>query len=90
MHSLIWLYTKLFCLSNDRSYYLNLFDHVLFLRDNMRTSVFCLNPLYFSCDNIEYICYCYVNIYCIAMYTVANFVCYLYALWVYDLLVIIE
>jgi len=28
MHSLIVLYTKLSGLSNDRSYYLNLFDHV--------------------------------------------------------------
>jgi len=32
----------------------------------------------------------YVNIYCIAMYTVAILVCYVYASWVYDLLVIIE
>ena len=39
MHSLIVLYTKLLGLSNDRSYYLNLFDHVLFLRENMRISV---------------------------------------------------
>jgi len=29
MHSLILLYTKLSGLSNARSYYLNLFDHVL-------------------------------------------------------------
>jgi len=33
------LYTKLSGLSNDRSYYLNLFDHVLFLRENMRIFV---------------------------------------------------
>jgi len=39
MHSLILLYTNLSGLSNDRSYYLNLFDHVLFLRGNMRISV---------------------------------------------------
>ena len=39
MHSLIVLYTKLSGLSNDRSYYLNLFDHVLFLRENMRICV---------------------------------------------------
>ena len=30
MHSLIVVYTKLSGLRNDRSYYLNLFDHVLF------------------------------------------------------------
>ena len=36
MHSLTVLYTKLSGLSNNRSYYLNLFDHVLFLRENMR------------------------------------------------------
>jgi len=35
MHSLIVLYTKLSGLSNHRSYYLNLFDHVLFLQENM-------------------------------------------------------
>ena len=39
MHSLILSYTKLSDLSNDRSYYLNLLDHVLVLRENMRTSV---------------------------------------------------
>jgi len=39
MHSLIVLYTKLSGLSNNRSYYLNLFDHVLFLRENMRIFV---------------------------------------------------
>ena len=39
MHSLILLYTKLSGLSNDRNYYLNLFDHVLFLWENMRISV---------------------------------------------------
>jgi len=38
MHSLIVLYTKLSGLSNDRSYYLNLLDHVLLLRENMRIS----------------------------------------------------
>jgi len=30
MHSLILSYTKLLGLSKDRSYYLNLLDHVLF------------------------------------------------------------
>ena len=39
MHSLIVLYTKLSGLSNDRSYYLNLFDHVLFFAENMRICV---------------------------------------------------
>jgi len=39
MHSLILSYTKLLGLSKDRSYYLNLLDHVLFLRENMRISV---------------------------------------------------
>ena len=39
MHSLIVLYTKLSGLSKDRSYDLNLFDHVLFLREDMRISV---------------------------------------------------
>jgi len=39
MHSLIVSYTKLSGLSNDRSYYLNLFDHVLFVRENMRVFV---------------------------------------------------
>ena len=38
MHSLILAYTKLSGLSNDRSYYLNLLDHVLLLRENMRIS----------------------------------------------------
>ena len=52
MHSLIVLYTKLSGLSNDRSYYLNLFDHVLFLRKNMRKKR--KNLLCFSCDNIEH------------------------------------
>ena len=32
-------YTKLSGLSNDRSYYLNLLDHVFFWRENMRISV---------------------------------------------------
>ena len=57
MHSLIVLYTKLSGLSHDRSYYLNLFDHVLFLRENMRIFVNEKkekNPLFISCDNIEY------------------------------------
>jgi len=41
MHPLILLYTKLSSLSNDRSVYLNLFDHVqFFLRENMRISVY--------------------------------------------------
>jgi len=39
MHSLIVLCTKLSGLNNNRSYYLNLFDHVLFLRENMRIFV---------------------------------------------------
>jgi len=39
MHSLIVLYTKRSGLSNDRSYNLNLFDHVICLRENMRISV---------------------------------------------------
>jgi len=39
MHSLILSCTKLSGLSNDRSYYLNLLDHVLFLLENMRISV---------------------------------------------------
>jgi len=39
MHSLILSYTTLSGLSNDRSYYLNFLDHVLFLRENMRISV---------------------------------------------------
>jgi len=57
MHSLILSYTKLSGLSNGRSYYLNLLDHVLFLRENMRISVNEKkekNPLCFSCDNIEH------------------------------------
>jgi len=37
-------------LSNDRSYYLNLLDHVFFLRKNMRISVNNND----SCDNIEH------------------------------------
>ena len=37
--SQIVLYTKLSGLSNGCSYYLNLFDHVLFLRENIRISV---------------------------------------------------
>jgi len=56
MHSLIVLYTKLSGLSNDRSYYLNLIDHVLF-SGNMRISVNEKKrkyPLCISCDNIEY------------------------------------
>jgi len=48
MHSLIVLYTKLSGLRNDRSYYLNLFDHVLFC-DKIRGFLLC-----FSCDNIKY------------------------------------
>ena len=39
MHSLILSYTKLSGLSNDRSYYLNLLDHVLFCGENMSISV---------------------------------------------------
>jgi len=39
MQSLMLLYTKLSGLIKNRSYYLNLFDHVLFLRENMRISV---------------------------------------------------
>ena len=56
MHSLIVLYTKLSGLSNDRSYYLNPFDHVLFLPENMRIFVNekKKNPLFISCDSIEY------------------------------------
>ena len=56
MHSLILSNTKLSCLSNDRSYYLNLLDHVLFLQENMRISVNKKgkNRLCFSCDNIEH------------------------------------
>jgi len=56
MHSLIVVYTKLSGLSNDRSYYLKLLDHALFLRENMRISVNekKKNPLFNSCDNIEY------------------------------------
>ena len=56
MHSLILLYTKLSGLSNDRSYYLNFLDRMLFCR---KIWGFLLtknrkNPLCFSCDNIEY------------------------------------
>jgi len=40
MNPLTLLYTKLSSLSNDRSVYLNLFDHVRFLRENMRISVY--------------------------------------------------
>ena len=58
MHSLIVLYTKLSGLSNDRSYYLNVFDHVLFLRgkyeDFFVNEKERKNPLCLSCDNIEY------------------------------------
>ena len=56
MHSLIVLYTKLSGLSNDRSYYLNLFDHVLFFVENMRISVNQKKERirYFISDNIEY------------------------------------
>ena len=56
MHSLILSYTKMSGLSNDRSYYLTLLDHVLFggkiwaflLRKKRK------NPLCFSCDNIKH------------------------------------
>ena len=50
MHSLIVLYTKLSGLSNDRSYYLNLFNHVLFCGKIWEEK----NPLFISSDNIEY------------------------------------
>ena len=56
VHPLILLYTKLSGLSNDRSNYLNFFDHVFscgkiwrFLLTNNRKNAFC-----FSCVNIEY------------------------------------
>jgi len=44
----------------------------------------------FSSIHVVYMTLFYVNISCIAMYTVAISVCYVYALWVYDILVIIE
>jgi len=40
MHPLTLVYTKLSSLSNDRSIYINIFDHVRFLRENMRISVY--------------------------------------------------
>jgi len=55
--------------------------------------VFSKSELYLemvSFIHVVYLTLFYVNIYCIAMYTDANFVCYVYASWVYDLLVIIE
>jgi len=51
MNPLILINTKLSVLSNDRIVYLNLFDHVLFLREYMRMRN---NSLGFSCDSSEY------------------------------------
>ena len=53
---MIVLYTKLSGLSNDRSYYLNLFDHALFcgkICGFLLTKKERKNPLCFSCDNNE-------------------------------------
>ena len=43
---------------------------------------------FYSCR--FYLTLFYVNTYCIDMYTVVICVCFVYASWVYDLLVIIE
>jgi len=38
--TVIVIYTKLSSLSNDHSVYLNLFNHGIFLQENMRISVY--------------------------------------------------